>query len=281
MPRAGTTYLYHAFAAHPEAFVPYRKELRYFGQQFAKGPDWYGAFFKDAPSASMCIDCSPDYFLLPEVPQRIKDTHSTARAILGIRDPASWALSLHQQVCNIGETTPTLHDFLAEMRYPSFGAENAFPAINLGRGFIRSEIEAFRHHLGPRLLMFNFEAFGRNPLHILRGIERFLSLTPYFDAQNLPQGHINAGSRKKSGWFAYVMSRDRTIRMLRSIFPKRLLLQTRLAMDRMNRTPTGLTFEMDSEEFRLCAETLAADRTYIRELFQGGNIIDGTGAVMD
>jgi Sulfotransferase domain len=277
MPRAGTTYLYHAFASHPGAFVPYRKELRYFGQQFNNGPSWYKGFFQGATNEQVCIDCSPDYFLVPEVPQRIRDMAPRARVILGIRDPATWALSLYQQILNIGEFAGSLDQFLNEMTYPSFGASTSFPAVHLRKQFIRTQIDSFRTTLGDRLLLFDFDVLGRAPLETVCKIERFLELPAHFAESNLPKGRINAGNRRKSSWFSYLMSRDPVIRMAGATLPRPILVKLRLTIDRLNSKTSAAEVRIDSPEFRQCAEALAGDRHYVRATFRESAVIDGTG----
>ena len=47
MPRAGTTFLYYNLEKHPNIFLPYRKELKYFNTNYVNGEEWYINFYKE------------------------------------------------------------------------------------------------------------------------------------------------------------------------------------------------------------------------------------------
>ena len=48
--KAGTTWLYHMLAHHPQIFMPDCKEVHFWDKQYAKGYAWYEALFKEEGS---------------------------------------------------------------------------------------------------------------------------------------------------------------------------------------------------------------------------------------
>ena len=47
MSRAGTSFMYHNLQKPPQIFVPARKELCYFAQNFSNKQEWYESFFSE------------------------------------------------------------------------------------------------------------------------------------------------------------------------------------------------------------------------------------------
>ena len=90
--KAGTTSLYHYVSSHPEAFMPPRKELSFFCEEFnwKLGIDWYQSHFLGGDSAVALGEASPRYTVFPlyrGVPERMSHVIPDARLIYLIRDP--------------------------------------------------------------------------------------------------------------------------------------------------------------------------------------------------
>ncbi len=90
--KAGTTSLYHYVRAHPQAFMPERKELSFFCEQFNwnRGREWYESHFADAGSAVAVGEASPRYTVYPlyeGVPARVASLIPDARLIYLVREP--------------------------------------------------------------------------------------------------------------------------------------------------------------------------------------------------
>lgn len=283
MPRAGTTYIYHALAAHPEAFVPFRKELRYFSFNFDRGEDWYMRFFREASPGALRVDISPDYFMNARAPLRLRDFTGCVKIALGVRDPASWAVSLHRQLNSIQRGVPRFRDFLSAGKYPSFGFlpfdRSKELEFSLRSSFVKEQLAAFRSELGDRLLLYDYSTFERCPLMILRAIESFAGISSFFAEATLPMGRINAGGRKSLRWFNYLSSRDVLINLAGRVIPRRWLVASRMKMDRASATGSaGAKSDEDSRDLEEARDALSADTLYVADLFAGGPLVLGSGA---
>jgi hypothetical protein len=90
--KAGTTSLYHYVRAHPQSFMPERKELSFFCEEFnwARGIEWYERHFDAAGSAVAVGEASPRYTVYPiyrGVPARIAASLPDVRLIYVVREP--------------------------------------------------------------------------------------------------------------------------------------------------------------------------------------------------
>ncbi|MCU1429181.1 MAG: sulfotransferase family protein [Actinomycetia bacterium] len=93
--RAGTTSLYVYLAQHPDVRVPVRKEINFFDQRFALGPDWYRAQFPlgGAGRRWKTGEATPYYLHHPRVPERVRETVPDVRLVVLLRDPVERAFS--------------------------------------------------------------------------------------------------------------------------------------------------------------------------------------------
>lgn len=87
--KGGTTTLWSYYRDHPQALVARHKEVHFFDYEarYALGADWYAREFRDYAGQRAVVDATPSYYLLPEVPQRIRATLPDARLILIFRNP--------------------------------------------------------------------------------------------------------------------------------------------------------------------------------------------------
>ena len=108
--RAGTTTLFFYLRSHPDiegpkpadSSVSWPKELHFFDEHFAKGVDWYRAFFPLERSRARARaeghdlitgEATPYYLFHPLVPERVATTVPDVRLIVLLRDPIERAYS--------------------------------------------------------------------------------------------------------------------------------------------------------------------------------------------
>lgn len=115
--KSGTTWLSAVVAAHPDAFIPERKELHFFNNKgnYANGVDWYLEHFEGGWDKTAIGEATPDYlwnvpseternlhsdrFFWEDQPARVKALLPNARLIVCLRDPVARAISsFHHQV---------------------------------------------------------------------------------------------------------------------------------------------------------------------------------------
>jgi hypothetical protein len=90
--KAGTTSLYQYLRGHPEAFMPAKKELSFFCEEFkwSNGLEWYEGQFEGGEFAIALGEASPRYSVYPVyqgVPARIAAAIPKVRLIYLVRDP--------------------------------------------------------------------------------------------------------------------------------------------------------------------------------------------------
>jgi hypothetical protein len=194
MPRCATTFLYHNLEKHPSVFCPFRKETNYFSVNYQKGSDWYWNLYRGIRPGQVGADVSPSYFLHRKAIDRMKRFNPQMRVVLGVRDPVEWALSLYNQLLTHAWRGPDLSDFIERFPYP-FGGEAII--IELRDGFVTKMVENYRKAFGDNLLLYHFDFFKNNPLAVLRSIEHFLDIPPYYSEYNFDNMIINAGLNRQ------------------------------------------------------------------------------------
>ena len=120
VPKAGTTWLYANLAAHPQLFLPPKKEIHYFDLNWFQPLSWYSEIFDkagDLPKGEL----TPTYCTLPSSRIRaIADLMPSIRLILILRDPVArdWSHIRMKLLRDTGRTSSEVseHEFLAFAR---------------------------------------------------------------------------------------------------------------------------------------------------------------------
>lgn len=96
-PRAGTTWLNTLLASHPDVFTPAeRDEINFFDHYYARGLDWYKAFFPSPEHSAeyrAIGEISPQYLECDECPERIFTTLPDSKLVVMLRHPVARAYS--------------------------------------------------------------------------------------------------------------------------------------------------------------------------------------------
>ncbi len=99
-PRCGTTALYTHLQQHPDVYMPYRKEPRYFGDDLPQRPPYldqraYLRLFDAAVDAARVGEATVWYLYSDSAAQQIRSFASDARIIIMLRRPVEMTYSLH------------------------------------------------------------------------------------------------------------------------------------------------------------------------------------------
>lgn len=113
--KAGSTWLYELFAAHPDTYVPVAKDLYFWDRYYEFGCNWYLRHFRDA-EARYAVDISHDYMYSPLAISRIARACPDARVMCILREPVSRAISTYRFLRRNGQVAGSLSDALTE--YP-------------------------------------------------------------------------------------------------------------------------------------------------------------------
>jgi hypothetical protein len=276
MPRCGTTFLYNKLQDHPSIFVPFRKETGFFSTNYAKGIEWYQSLYRKMSPAQIGADITPYYFLHDKAIERIKGLNPETKVVLGVRDPAEFALSLYDQFLSHTYGVPAFKDFLLGFTW-RVGGEKLH--LDLKDGFITRRIGEYRGAFGNNLLLFDFKLLQRDPLAVLQAIESFLEIPGHFNEENFENVIINAGNRRNIKVISYLLSRESLISALDLLLPRRLVVSLRSTFDRASESKKAEKDKDHSlEDIRRAEEFFAKEGAAIKEIFADSGIQRGSGA---
>jgi len=274
MPRGATTFLYHNLQRHPEIFLPARKEVNYFNIHHGDGVEWYRDQYLEAGPHQVKGDISPPCFMDPESPRRILEHDPEARAILVVRDPVDWALSFYAQFSSFNFVMPSFSEYLDGYRYEM--TEGSL-GVRFRDGAIVEAIERFRRAFGDQLLIYDYSHFEHDRLDVLRALESFLGLDPWFASGNFDDMRINASSRRNAKAVSWLLSREWFIRAVQRSVPAHVIKSVRGRFDRFNASNEPGKYVHPERHVVLAEEALADQRDAIVQLFAAGPIVLGDG----
>lgn len=275
MPRTGTTFLYHNLQKHPSIFVPYRKELEYFNFYYDKGTDWFLEHFDGIRPDQIGLDIGPKYFLSDAAVERIAAYNPNCKVIVGVRDPIDFALSWYAQYSTFHFKMPPFEEFIEYYRVSRRGKSIE---VRIKDNLIPRMINKLSETFGENLLLYDYKEIRRGPLDLLRAIEGFVGVPHYFDDNNFDNVVINAAVRRHNKLFAYIMSREAVIVVLRRLFPPMLLRYLRGKYDMASKRESGSARTTYLPEHIAIAErALAPQRERVQDLFATSGFVLGSG----
>jgi len=275
MPRCGTTFFYYKLQEHPSVFVPFRKETNYFSTTYERGVDWYLNLYKDMNANEKGADISPFYFINDSAIKRIKKFNPNIKIILGVRLPSDFSLSTYNQLLSHTYNVPPFKEYLQGHTWYVGSKE-----INLSfkDTYITRRIDEYKKTFGKNILFFDFRLFQSDPLKILRAIESFLNLPPYFNENNFENIVINAGKRKNLKILSYLLGREFVISALGVLFPRKLVVAIRKMFDKASKSKNKqVPMVYDPVDTKLAKSFFAEEDELITKMFSDNGIMLGTG----
>lgn len=277
MPRAGTTYLFHQFNRHPDVFVPVLKEANFFSTFYGKGPDWYDKLYQAREPHQYAMDASPSYFFTEESIERILEYDPNMKVILSVRSPASFAVSIYKMVSDrTNDIVGSFEQHLEEGLTTKVGGLT----VNgrLVDNFVPNRVERFREAFGENLMLYDFEAFCRNPLATLRAIEEFVGIPQFFTPENIDRGRLNASGRRDS-WLARRLRRNPGfVLKLFDLFPHGRFKRMHYKYVQESKPRTGeRRYPPDEELMELAEAYLGDQQPLIDALFAESDFVLGDG----
>lgn len=281
MPRGGTTFLYHNLQKHPEIYLPFRKEVNYFGTNFNRGIEWYEELYKDKKPHQIKGDISPPYFLHDEAAIRMKAYCPNIKVILVLRDPVEWALSFYEQFKVSERNLPSFEDFVMGRFSCRLGDEDV--NLKFTENYALNRVKQYSEIFGRNLLLYDFNFFTKERRATLKTLESFLGLNPYFGTGEFDDVPINASNRKGNWLINYLLSRELTITMVNKLFPRKLIVKARSRFDKLAVRSSQPSDDMtDKAANRKIAEDLLGEQKFIFEdLFKVSPFILGDGSPLN
>lgn len=100
--RAGTSSLFRYMCAHPQVRRALRKEVDYFSVDYARPWTWYRAHFPLRGTGRITFDASPQYFVHPLAPGRIRSALPSLKLVVSVREPVDRTVSHYQLMRRLG-----------------------------------------------------------------------------------------------------------------------------------------------------------------------------------
>jgi hypothetical protein len=194
--------------------------------------------------------------------------------VIGVRDPASFAVSLHSEYGK-RYAVPPLETFVERYSYSRGSASIHF---HLRSGDIRKMLTLYCETFGARLLLYDFRAFAADPLSVLQQLETFMGVEPFFTAQSFRNVVMNTAGRSNHRWLSALLSAEPLIDSATRILPAALL--RRLAAVVYSGSGNGKELKSPPPPESIVA-MFENDRRFIDELFRGRAVIRGDERSMD
>src|SRR5262249_26128809 len=167
-PKCGTTALNDYLQAHPEIFIPAKKEIHFFGADlpFLKGKrvteQEYMTYFAPAGNEKRVGESSVWYLYSQQAAAEIKAFSPAARIIIMLRNPVDMMYSLHsQRVYNDNENLVKFEEALAAEADRRQGKRLYQSALNTMGFFYRAAAT-----YTPQVQRY-FAVFGREQVHVI------------------------------------------------------------------------------------------------------------------
>lgn len=192
-PKCGTTALYRCLEAHPEIFVPERKEIHFFGTDiyspnYGRDLQKYLTLFAGARDEKRVGEASVWYLYSKRASLEIKHFAPAANVIIMLRNPVDMIHSLHSHRLYIG--TEDIEDFAAALdaeedrkrgaRRPA----NPYPVEGLFYrevGKYAEQVQRYFDAFGSeRVKVIIFDDFKADPARASREVFDFLGVSPKF-----------------------------------------------------------------------------------------------------
>jgi len=188
--KAATTWLQHVLYCNSQFWYPEeRGEIRFFNRHYQKGIEDYIDLYKGAPDGTITADVTPEYYLHPKVPRRIKDAQDRItrplRFMLICREPVSRLLSDYQMHVRRG-FDGSLSEAISMSPHL---VESGLYFENLNRWFKYFSKEQF--------LVTLFLYIKEDKRQFFKGIEKFLDLNKNIE-NPYGEGRVNPGGMYRS-----------------------------------------------------------------------------------
>lgn len=210
-PKSGTTAMHEYLSAHPDVFVPERKEPHHFGQdirspRFLNDRREYLALFDKARNEKAVGEASVWYMASTKAAGEIAAFEPNARILVMLRNPVELVRSLHNH--NVANGIEDITDLAVALDAGTARFEERVvgrPAIAqfldyIPIGHFADQIARFQAAFPPEQIhVVIYEEFARDPGAAYESVLRFLGVDPTFRPTF---ERVNAARRSRSAMLA-------------------------------------------------------------------------------
>lgn len=178
--KSATTTLYEILKQHPDIYLPYKKELRFFsGDCWKKGIDWYRQQFADHSGERVVGDISPNYMRKQKTVERIYNTLGPdIKLIFLLRNPADRAFSHYRMSVRRQRVDGSFSECIEkEINRIERGCNTQTVEKHVFNGLYSVQIKWFLQYFPKENMKFVlFENFTKNTEAVCKDIFRFLGV---------------------------------------------------------------------------------------------------------
>jgi hypothetical protein len=146
------------------------------------------------------------------------------------------------------------------------------------------KIEAYKKAFGENLLIYDFRLFRKDNLAILKVIEKFLSLQPWFSKSNFDALRINESYRRNIKIINYLTTSERLRDFVEKYIPRLAAMKIRSFIDRISVRTNAKdnTKQMHStEKIDIARQHLKQACDYYEDLFRKNPILLGDDSIVN
>ena len=251
--------------------MPSNKEVNYFTVNWSRGPKWYESLYRNRLGQAWCGDVSPPCFLDMDSIGRIKEYNPEAKIIFSIRRPSEYALSLYNQFRTFTSDLPTFEEFLfTGYVYTRLGGPLY---VRFMDDYIVRTIKSFEEAFGRNILIYRYEMLSLRALTVLKTIEQFLGIDPYFNDDNYDNLRINASDRVNLKWLNRILQNERTVALIQAMFPHNMIIRVRNAFDIISAPKKVASKSVLDVDMSLAKDALREQDEKVSGLFSGDSVI--------
>lgn len=216
-PKCGTTALYTYLSAHPDVFMPDRKEPHFFGSDLehlpidARSLDEYLGLFAPAGDKKRIGEASVYYMISHTAAQEIAAFNPAAHIIIMLREPVDMLHSLYHHLLYSGSETEATFEAALAAEPDRRAGRRLPPTMRRRQSLYYREIVAYTAQVERY-----FNAFGRDAVHVIlfddlkrdtaamyRDVLAFLGIDPDF---RIDFRRVNESRRIRSRRLHFVYS---------------------------------------------------------------------------
>ena len=242
VPKGGTSSLLAWLGHHPQLWVHPRKELHFFDIGWQHGSRWYQHQFPRFQSGSGLLrgEATPNYFQLPECPQRVHSLMPNAKLILLLRDPLqralSWIAHLKRHEGLQGETDGLLLQELQQLKQLS-AEELAHSSCRWPDALLGScydlHLRRWQQWFAPeQMLLLPSESLFEQPQRTLQTVAHFLGV-----AETWPMGQLRPYNQAPQGAHGLSQTTAETLQRFLNEHSNRACQQAAATISQQKRSP--------------------------------------------
>jgi hypothetical protein len=231
--KAGTTSLHHYLQAHPDIYLPAKKETKFFihDRYYSKGIAFYeDTYFSEWGGEAAVGEVDPDYMYFEQALPRIgRHLDLTALKLIFIfRNPVDRAFSQYLMNYRRGHETLTFDQAIAteSLRIQKGHMENLRYSYAT-RGYYLRQVERFLEHVDrSRILFLLSHDLEANPTRCIREVYQFLEVADAFVPPNIGERFHRATAPRSPMLARRLRGHGLERRVFRSLIPSASLRQS-------------------------------------------------------